>query len=273
LPGTKTDSPVYVRAVRFLGDGRSLVVAADAHPVRIFDVGSGDPVAEVPYTQPDPERAIPPFIATTATGRVVLWGYGGDLVAYDTKAKAERYRLPGIANHLPRFSVSEAGGFLATTAPGKDRSVFVQLRKLETGEPIWQAEAEGASSADSMTFSQDGKRLAVAVHGQAYVYATADKNLIKKVLVYPTFGDFDIAFTADGRKLISTAKRHAQLWDIATGKRVRHFGPFSDVCHSVDVNPEGRYLVTSHMGSDGRIWEIETGAFYRRLGKNVRPRG
>jgi WD40 repeat protein len=147
------------------------------------------------------------------------------------------------------------------------------LSKLETGEPLWQVEAEGDRSAYSMAFSRDGKRLAVAVHGQVYVYATADKKLIKRVVVYPTFGDFDIAFTADGQKLVSTAKRHAQLWDIATGKRLRHFGSFSDVCHSVNVSPDGRYLVTSHTGSDGRIWEIETGMFYRRLGKNVRPRG
>lgn len=275
LPGTMADSPVYVRAVRFLGDGRSLVVAADTHPVRIFDVAKGEAVAEVPYTQSDPTTRMPPVIAATATGLVVLWGSGGDLVVYDAKTTAERYRLQ-IPHDNPSLAVSEAAGFLATTSPGKegrDRTVIVQLRKLATGEPLWQVEAEGDRSAYSMTFSRDGKQLAVAVHGQVYVYATADKKLIKKVVVYPTFGDFDIAFTADGMKLISTAKRHAQLWDIGTGKRVRHFGSFSDVCHSADVSPDGRYLVTSHMGSDGRIWEIETGTFYRRLGKNVRPRG
>ena len=268
----KSDNPGHVRAARFLGDGRSLVVAADTHPVRIFDVKSGEQVAEVPYTQPDPKAAMPPFIATTATGLVVLGGYGGDLVVYDTKAKAERYRLPAIANHIPMFAVSETAGFLATTTPGENRSVLVQLRKLETAEAVWETEAEGDRSAYSMAFSRDGKQLAVAVHGQVYVYATADKKLIKKVSVYPTFGSFEVAFTADGQKLL-IGQRHAQLWDIATGKRVHHFGPFSDLCHSLDVSPDGRYLATSHIGSDGRIWEIATGTFHRRLGKNVRPPG
>lgn len=268
----KSNNPGHVRAARFLGDGRSLVVAADTHPVRIFDVKSGEQVAEVPYTQPDPKEAMPPFVATTAKGLVVLGGYGGDLVVHDTKAKAERYRLPAIANHFPMFAVSETGGFLATTTPGENRSVLVRLRRLETAEPVWETEAEGDRSAYSMAFSRDGKQLAVAVRGQVYVYATADKKLIKKVLVYPTFGSFEVAFTADGQKLI-VGQRHAQLWDIATGKRVRHFGPFSDLCHSLDVSPDGRYLVTGHIGSDGRIWEIATGTFHRRLGKNVRPPG
>ena len=266
----KADNPSHVRAARFLGDGGSLVVAADTHPIRIFDVESGALVAEVPYTQPDPKWATPPRIATTASGLVILGGYGGDLVVYDTKAKAERYRLPGIANDYPMFAVSEMAGLLATTAPGKDRTVIVQLRKLETGKPVWETEAKGEPSAYSMTFSRDGNQLAVAVRGQAYIYATTDKKLINKMLVYPTFGSFEVAFTADGQRLI-TGLRHAQLWDIVTGKRVQHFGPFSDLCHSLDVSPDGKYLVTSHIGSDGRIWEIGSGTFFRRLGKDVHP--
>lgn len=273
-PRMKADYPHIVRAARFLGDGRSLVVAADAHPVRIFDVASGEPVAEVPYTQPDPNWQTSPFIATTVSGLVVLGGYGGDLVVYDTTAKAERYRLPGIANDYPRFAVSETAGLLATMAPGKDagrdRSVWVQLRSLETGQPVWEAEADGSTSADSLAFSRDGKQLAVAVEGQAYIYATEAQKLLTKVLVYPTFGSFEVAFTADGQRLIA-GSRHAQLWDIATSKRLLHFGPFSDLCHSLDVSPDGKYLVTGHIGSDGRIWDIDTGTFFRRLGKNVHP--
>lgn len=192
----KIDIKGHVRAARFLGDGRSLVVAADTQPVRIFDVKSGERIAEVPYTQPDPKSAMPPFITTTAKGLVVLGDYGGDLVVYDTKSKAERYRLPAIANHFPMFAASETAGFLATTTPGGNRSVLVQLRKLETAEPVWETEAEGERSAYSMAFSRDGKQLAVAVRGQVYVYATADKKLIKKVSVYPTFGSFEVAFTA-----------------------------------------------------------------------------
>jgi WD40 repeat protein len=92
------------------------------------------------------------------------------------------------------------------------------------------------------------------------------------IRVYPTFGSLQVAFTTDGKRLIA-GLRHAQLWDITTGKRVHHFGPFGDLFHAVEVSPDGKYLVTGHMGSDGRIWEIDTGTFFRRLGKNVDPPG
>lgn len=268
----KADDRVRVRAARFLGNGGSLVVAADARPVRIVDVASGVAIAEVPYTHPDPEWDLPPFVETTKNGLIVLGGYGGDLVVYDAEAKVERYRLPGTQANYPVFAVSETAGFLATTAPAKERSVLVQLRKLDTGALLWEVEAQGEPSAYSLAFSRDGKRLAAAVRGKAYVYATHERNLINTVDVYPTFGSFDVNFTADGQRLI-TGLRHAQLWDIATGKRLHHFGPFSDLCHAIDVSPDGTYLVTGHMGSDGRIWEIESGRFFRRLGKNVYPPG
>ena len=108
------------------------------------------------------------------------------------------------------------------------------------------------------------------MHGLAFVYATADKQLIGKVVIYPSFGGLQVAFTTDGKRLIAGV-RHAQLWDIATGKRVHHFGPFDDLLHAIDVSPDGKYLVTGHIGSDGRIWEIDTGTFFRRLGEERRP--
>ncbi|MGL4398069.1 MAG: WD40 repeat domain-containing protein [Hyphomicrobium sp.] len=271
-PLVKLNYPGLVRAARFLGDGRQLVVTADTHPVRIFDVDSGEQVGDVPYTQSDPEWPLPPFIETSASGLVVLGGYKSDLVVYDTLTKAERYRLPGVPNDYPRFALSDTAGFLATAAPKEDNRLLIQLRQLDTGKQIWEVEADGDRSADSIAFSRDGKKLAVAVRGQAHIYDTASKNLISKVLVYPSFGTVNMTFTADGTRLIA-GLRHAQLWDIATGKRIHHFGPFSDLLHSLAVSPDGKYLLTGHIGSDGRIWDIDTGTFFRRLGQNVYPRG
>ena len=49
----------------------------------------------------------------------------------------------------------------------QEQSVFIQLRKLATGEKVWEAEAKGVGSADGMAFSRDGKQLVAAVNGQA----------------------------------------------------------------------------------------------------------
>ncbi len=276
-PVRKPQYPTHVRMARFLNGDRMLAVSADAHPVRIFDVASGNQVAEIVYPFPEQHSVTAPAVATTQSGLLVIAGSSADLIAYDVNAKSERYRLKPNGNDWPRFAISEAAGLLVTTVRGKDRgrerSVILQVRDLVTGSQLWQAEAEGSLTVSSIAFSRDGKQLVAAVDGQAYVYDVAAKKLTAKVQYYPSFGGgLDITFTADGKQLI-TGSRHAQLWDIATNKRVHHFGPFQDLLHSVDVSPDGKYVVTGHMGSDGRIWEIATGTFFRRLGKNVYPPG
>ncbi|WP_296570911.1 WD40 repeat domain-containing protein [Phreatobacter sp.] len=265
---------VFVRAARFIGDGSAIIVTADHHPVRIFEVASGEPIAEVPYTHNDKSTDIPPRIEATKSGLVILAGRGSDIVVYDTKSKSERYRLPHSPNHLPVTAVFEPAGVFATTRPGRnsgrDRSVFVQVRKLDSGELLWEGEAHGNFSADAMAFSQDGKDLAVTVEGKAFVFSLSENRLAQTILLYPSFGHQNVLFTADGSRLVA-GRRHPELWDIATARRVHHFGPFSDLVHSVDISPDGKYLLTSHIGSDARIWEVDTGIFFRRLGRDVYP--
>ncbi len=256
------------RAARFLDGNKYIVVTADGQPVHIFDTGTGDKIAEIPYSGYEP--IWPPNIKVTPGGLVVIGGYSGATVVYDTKTKAERFRLPAVRDEYPQFAVSEEAGLLALATRGAERSVMLLVFDLASGKILWQAEAEGDPSADDLAFSRDSKQLAVAVRGVAYVFGMAEKKLLHKVQVYPSFGSFDVAFTADGKGLIS-GQRHAILWDIASGKRLHHFGPFSDLCHSLDISPDGKYLLTSHLGSDARIWEIATGTFVRRLGKDVKP--
>ena len=273
LPATRPDDMAgMVRHVRFLDQGRLLVVSADMHPLRVFDVESGTPIAELPFTPPGSGWFAGPDIETTESGLVLIESEGAAVSVYDWAAKKERYNLPGVPNETAQIAASDAAGLLATTQPAGDRSTRVTLHKLETGEPLWNAEMPGSRSADIVTFSRDGKRLAVAVEGKAYIYDTATGTLAATLTIYPTFGNITLAFTADGNRLVAGV-RYPQLWDIATGKRVLHFGPFSDLFHSADVSPDGKYLLTGHMGSDGRIWEVDTGVFFRRLGKNVHPPG
>lgn len=191
-PVRKPRYPTHVRMARFLNGDRMLAVAADAHPVRIFDVASGNQVAEIVYPFPEQYSDGAPAIAATKSGLLVIAGSSADLIAYDVNAKSERYRLKARGSDWPRFAISEAAGLLVTTVRGKDRgrdrSVILQIRDLATGGPLWEAEVEGSLTVSSVAFSRDGKQLVAAVDGQAYIYDIASKKLAARVQYYPSFG-------------------------------------------------------------------------------------
>ena len=270
-PTTPSRNVARVRAARFLGDGSKIVVSADRHPVRVFDVTTGEAIAEAAYPSM-PDVTLAPKTEVTPGGLILMHDLGGPLIVHDVATGKPRYGIKGVPRVYFTFAVSESADLLAVAQGGAGRSVDLQVRKLTDGSRLWGLSLSGGSSADSAAFSRDGKRLAVVLDGVVHVIDTVTQKARTSFAAYPTFGCCEVAFTADGSKLI-TGRRHAELWDISTGKRVRHFGPFSDLAHSLHVSPDGRHLVTSHMGSDGRIWEIETGTFLRRLGRNVYPPG
>ncbi len=240
-----------VRAAAFVGDGSKIAASNGESPVHLIETATGKAIVNIPFPA-DLGRA--PRFATTAKGLVFIAGNSGDVVAYDTAAKSVRYRLNGRdGSEDNSVAVSEAAGLVATGTRLNKSTAVVRLWRLETGKRVdevpYSAGRRTARTPSAMAFSRDGARLAVAFGGTVVVYDLANKSIVQKVITHPLYLTFDVAFTADGKGLL-TCRTYPVLWDIASGKIVRRFGPFTDLCHSVDVSPDGKYAVTTSLGSD-----------------------
>ena len=223
---------------------------------------------EVEATYDIPIDFFPPVIAGTRAGLLLAGGHRDDVEAIDIATGEVRLRLPGHAPGATAIAVSEPAGLILTAIDIDGQPALVQLWRLADGVPMGTMEIPGGRHVDALAFSRDGGRFAVSTGGTALVYTSGERTKVGEIAFHPIFSGFDLAFTADGKGLI-TCQSHPILWDIETGKLERHFGPFSDLCHSLDVSPDGRFVVATSMGSDLRVWEIESGAFHRRLGTNV----
>lgn len=257
-----------VRSVTFVGDGTRIAATSDGNPVRVTELATGKIVASFPVAG----DCCGGTIAGTTSGILFIGGHTDVVDAIDVNTGAVRYRLPGHQTEASSIAVSETAGLVATAAssdyakPETNQKPHIYLWRLDTGEKVAEFEPTGATRPGHLGFSRDGTQLAVYMGRSVHIYSVADRRVTQTI--GPTRAAFEAAFTADGKGLI-TCSRHPILWDLATGKKLRDFGPFSDLCHSVDVSPDGRFAVTTSMGSDLRIWEIATGTFYRRIGSNA----
>jgi RNA polymerase sigma factor (sigma-70 family) len=86
-----------------------------------------------------------------------------------------------------------------------------------------------------------------------------------------------VAFSADGKRLLTAAGGVAVLWDAATGREVRRFGapaaPKDDDPTALRLgetaaalSPDGRAVALAYRQKDGvRVWDVATGRDLRRL--------
>lgn len=273
-PGSKS-SVSYVRSATVVGDGTRLAATKDGTPVLLFDTETGKSLGELPFTiAPDD---FPPRMASSKGGLLLLAGYQNDVVAVDAASMQVRYKLSGHRGQATAVAVSDVADVVATAPKPEiqpdlrpaEQDQTVHLWSLSSGAKLAELALKG-SSVDALAFSRDGAQLAVVSGGAVHVFSVKDKTLLRNIVVHPMFSVFDAAFTADGKGLL-TCQSHPVLWDLATGEVVRHFGPFNDLCHAIDVSPDGKFAVTTSMASDLKIWEIATGTFHRRLGIDVKP--
>ena len=74
-----------------------------------------------------------------------------------------------------------------------------------------------------------------------------------------------VAFSRDGRLVLSGSADAVRLWETGTGKEVRRFEGQSGRVYSVAFSPDGRFVLTGSGDAIARVWETATGKEVRRF--------
>jgi WD40 repeat protein len=273
----------FVRRIAFLPDGKRVLVNADGYPLRIVALDADGQTVAAParggllaaLDKPDAQDEHYAWnMVLSAKGLVFTTRRDQAAVeARDVESLAPKYRLTLPLRKLISVAASDAAGLVATgvarmSTGDRELEPRLVLWRIDDGTKVREIATGGEATA--IAFSADGKVLAATADtGKVRVFAVADGKLLQTFQV-SRFSVQAVALNRDGTQLVTCAS-HAQLWDVASGKSLRHFGPFTDGCHSVEFDPQQQFVLTTSMGSDLRLWEVATGAFHRRLGRNVKP--
>jgi WD40 repeat protein len=74
-----------------------------------------------------------------------------------------------------------------------------------------------------------------------------------------------VAFSPDGRYVLTGDTTSARLWDVATGREIRRFQGHSEWINSVAFSPDGCFLLTGGGDSAAHLWETALGREVRRF--------
>ena len=122
----------------------------------------------------------------------------------------------------------------------------------------------GKGAISKIAYSPDGTRLAVGSSIGVWIY---DIEKGKALDLFPMYGVSCVAFSPDGKTLVSGNRRHnLVLWDMITGEPLRTFiDGYQIGVFSVAFSPDGKTLASGHAGGFLRMWETATGKHIRLL--------
>jgi WD40 repeat protein len=237
--------------VAFSPDGRWLAARFPAAGVRVWAVGA----RAWAQTLLDDEA---PF-----SGQAIAFSpTGGQLVAnqrWGSKEVLVRWE-PGTWATLrpcPDLFVEERGGFCQVafdpagrrlaTASGSifDTATWAHVRGLPLSQP------------KRLAWSPDGRLLAAAGAGCEVSLWEAATGRLALSLTQRQESFTDLAFTPDGRRLLTVSGVQAQSWDLATGQVREAFDWQVGRLRSLAVAPDGMRAAAGSEGGDVVIWDLD----------------
>jgi WD40 repeat protein/serine/threonine protein kinase len=258
---------------RVAGAGVSrLVTVWDAHDGRTLGTLKGHfaGVTSVDFS-PDGRR----LASGDYDGTVKIWE---GLPQHDPRILGEAGDSAALLAYRPDGQVIATGAQRTIGAPG-----IVTLRRVADGqiERSFEAHARGI---EALRYSPDGTRLATAgrnrrLRGEARIWDAASGREL--ATLGPELGAVhDLAFSPDGRSIVTAAAADARsqevaavkIWDVANGREIRTLEGIPAGVVKVAYSGDGRWLATAENGDvQGtrtgrlRLWEAETGRQVRMI--------
>jgi WD40 repeat protein len=252
-------------------DGRTGLAASADGNLTLWDLETGEQLS----VMAGPEDFLAGWalaVTFSGDGRSALAGYGdGQIIWWDIETGQQIQQYLGHDDQVRdvAFLPDETGAISA------GHEGVLRLWDLDNqwivgrlGDDVWRHQA----SVSAIAISADGRRaLSGAGQGGPDWPPGGDNSLILwdltndqplKRLDGHTADVTDVTFTADGLFALSSSQdRSVILWDLERGEFVKRLtigGRVQDAVNSVDLNPNGRWILITRNDPLGMLWDLET---------------
>lgn len=274
LPGAKpqdTEDPrlrmfgLTFECARLSGDGRTLVTAkARENALVAWDLEKASEIRKLACP------IVSPYcFDLSADGKTLVSANQNHIDVWDLTSGKLLRQLQGHQQAVTTVALSPDGKTVASFSQGS-----LRWWDATTGKEL--DEEELTASFTALTFSADGKTLAIAHDdgeggGRVAIYDVATREETVALDAHLP-GMYTLAFSADGKVLATGSGAvpgqvaAVRLWDTTTGKEIRPFAAHPGAATTIAVSADGKLLAScSTTERVVRIWDVASGREVRQL--------
>ncbi len=236
-----------VNSIAFSPNGRLLASVSDDRTIKLWNVHNQQNITTLQDGTPYRSIAFSPNGQLLATGgwiHVKLW---------DVRRRAEIATLQHDES-VQTVAFSHNGQLLAAGDASRDGPGTVKVWDVQNRQVIATLK-DDLVVVRAVTFSSDDRYLASShYNGEVKVWDVLTWELLHTI---PQAGDYDIAFSPDGKMIAGTGNGYVNLWWVEDGTKVAQLPGPTDWMHPVDFSHDGTFLAVGAEDGFVRLYNIE----------------
>jgi WD40 repeat protein len=207
----------------------------------------------------------------TRLGEPRSWALAPDaswLAVVDPKPNHKRVRVFDVPTGEERFvrEFTDNITCVAATPDGKNVAVGVHSTVRGVSNKVVFLDAKSSDRLHAlsvlkrpptaMTFSSDGRLLAVGFNGTVQLWDVRTMELVRSITGFER-PVACLTFSANGRRLAAgTHDGHVWVWDVASGRQTQLIETGGRVVRAIAFSPNGKQLVTMANNTPVAVWDV-----------------